>query len=53
MVDAGDLKSPGETREGSIPSRPTSSPEATSEADLSSQPTEKHTQGTRYLANFS
>jgi hypothetical protein len=23
-VDAGDLKSPGETREGSIPSRPTS-----------------------------
>ena len=25
MVDAGDLKSPGATHEGSIPSRPTSS----------------------------
>ncbi len=53
MVDAGDLKSPGETLEGSIPSRPTSSLETTSEANLNNQPTEKHTQGTRFFANFS
>jgi hypothetical protein len=34
MVDAGDLKSPGATHEGSIPSRPTSSFKASSEAIL-------------------
>ena len=37
MVDAGDLKSPGATHEGSIPSRPTPTLEANSEANLNNQ----------------